>query len=95
MSLKLCTRTQMMKVNINVLMSTNSQIVKRINTLFRLHLVAVDEGSTTSNQRQENKGLLFSFQSTDLDDNSPSNAQEHPDLTLSPPTKVYVCFNSV
>lgn len=84
----------MMKVITKVLMS-NSQTVTGINTLFHLHLVAGDEGSTTSSQRQENKDLLFSFQSTDLDDNSPSNDQEHLDLTLSPPTKIHVCINSV
>lgn len=74
---------------------SNSQTVTGINTLFHLHLVAADEGSTTSSQRQENKDLLFSFQSTDLDDNSPNNDQAHPDLTLSPPTKIHVCINSV
>lgn len=58
-----------------------------ISTLFHFHLAAADEGSTTSGQRQENKDLLSSFQSTDLDDNSPSSDQEHPDLTVSPSTK--------
>jgi len=66
-----------------------------IITLFQLHLVAADEGSTTSSQRQQNRDLLSSFQSTGQGDNSPSSDQEYPDLTVSPSTKQYDSINYV
>lgn len=64
-----------------------------IITLFHLHLVVADEGSTTSSQRQQNRDLLSSFQSKDQGDNYPSSDQEHPDLTVSPSTKNGVRIN--
>ena len=64
-------------------------------TLFLLHVVVADEGSTTSSQRQQNRDLLSSFQSTDRGDNSPSSDQEHRDLTVSPSAKQDVNINYV
>ena len=66
-----------------------------IITLFHLHLVVADEGSTTSSQRQQNRDLLSSFQSKDQGDNYPNSDQEHPDLTVSPSTKNGVSINYV
>lgn len=69
--------------------------LQTVITLFQLHVVVAYEGNTTSNQRQQNRDLLSSFQSTDQGGNSPSSDQEHPDLTVSPSTKQYVGINYV